>query len=74
MGLVSRTKKYNHLKGLIAGNVKSGNPVRDQLIVSDATRTMAKLLAKYPELEVKEEPKQEVKEKPKKKEKVDGRE
>ena len=49
--------KYAHLKGLIAGNVKTGNAVRDDLIVSDAERHLADLLKKRPNIvfeEVKE--------------------
>ena len=44
-------KKYAHLKTLIAGNMKTGNPVRDQLIVSDAERHMADLLKKRPNID-----------------------
>jgi len=64
-------KKYNYLKGLIAGSYKSGNPVRDELIVSDAKKHMADLLKKRPNIvfeEVKEPeaPKEETKSKGKK--------
>ena len=55
-------KKYNHLKGLIAGNYKSGNPVRDELIISDAKKHMADLLKKRPNIdfeETKEAPEEE---------------
>lgn len=44
-------KKYNHLKGLIAGNYKSGNSVLDELIVSDAQRRMKDLLDKRPKVQ-----------------------
>ena len=60
-------KKYNHLKGLIDGKYKSGNPVRDELVVSDAKKHLADLLKKRPNLvfeEVKVE--EEVKSKGKK--------
>jgi len=55
MGEVEDKQKYNHLKALIAGSHKSGNPVRDQLIVSDAKRHMEDLLKKRPNI-VFEEP------------------
>ncbi|KKL22300.1 hypothetical protein LCGC14_2436840 [marine sediment metagenome] len=61
-------KKYAHLKGLISGKLKTGNPVRDELIVSDAERHLADLLKKRPKIvfeEVKEEPVEEVKPKSK---------
>ena len=57
-------KKYKHLKELIAGKVKTGNAVRDDLIVSDAERHLADLIKKRPNInfeekvEVKEEPKE----------------
>ncbi len=55
---------YEHFKNLTEGNMKSGNPVRDELIVSDATRHLADLLKKRakrgaPNFE--EEPKEEIK-------------
>ena len=53
-------KKYAHLKGLIGGKVKTGNPIRDELIVSDATLNLADLLKKRPNIDF--EPKEEVKE------------
>ena len=53
-------KKYNHLKFLIDGNYKSGNPVKDELIVSDAKKHMANLLIKRPNI-IFEEVKEEVK-------------
>jgi len=62
--------KYAHLKGLIAGKLKTGNAVRDDLIVSDAERHLADLLLKRPNIvfeEVKEEPKAEVQTKSKEK-------
>ena len=62
--------KYAHLKGLIAGKMKTGNAVRDDLIVSDAERHLADLLLKRPNIvfeEVKEEPKAEVQTKSKEK-------
>ena len=70
--------KYTHLKGLIAGKLKTGNPIRDDLIVSDAERHLADLLKKRPNIdfensEEKEEIKEEVEEeepKPKKSKKI----
>ncbi len=44
-------KKYEHLKGLIAGKLKTGNPVRDDLIVSDAERHLKDLLKKRPNID-----------------------
>ena len=41
-------KKYEHLKGLIAGKLKTGNPIRDDLIVSDAKLNLADLIKKRP--------------------------
>ena len=55
-------KFYVHLKGLIAGNVKTGNPVRDELIVSDATLNLADLIKKRPNIDFEEDKvKEEVK-------------
>ncbi len=51
-------KKYAHLKGLIAGKLKTGNAVRDDLIVSDAQRHLADLLKKRPNIDF--EPKEEL--------------
>ena len=51
-------KKYDHLKGLIGGSVKTGNPIRDELIVSDATLNLADLLSKRPNIDF--EPKEKV--------------
>ena len=59
-------KKYNHLKELIDGKLKTGNPIRDALIVSDATVNLADLLKKRPNIDF--EPKEE--EKPKKIKKI----
>ncbi len=47
-------KKYAHLKGLIAGKLKTGNSVRDELIVSDAERHLADLLKKRPNIDFEE--------------------
>ena len=60
---------YEHFKNLTEGNMKSGNPVRDELIVSDATRHLADLLKKrtkrgapnFEEETKVEEPKEEIK-------------
>lgn len=51
MTIENLEKQYAHLTNLVAGNHKSGNPVRDELIKSDAVRTMAILLKKFPSLE-----------------------
>lgn len=53
-------KKYAKLKGLIAGKVKTGNPVRDDLIISDAERHLADLISKRPNINF-EDTKPEVK-------------
>lgn len=42
-------KLYNHFKGLIDGDVKTGNSVRDQLIVSDAKKNLEDLMSKRPD-------------------------
>lgn len=62
MTLETLKKKYVHLNELIKGKVDTGNPIRNQLIISDAKDNLKRLLKKYPELEVKETPKKEVKE------------
>ena len=51
-------KLYNHFKGLIAGKLKTGNAIRDELIVSDATVNLADLVKKRPNIDF--EPKEEV--------------
>ena len=43
-------KLYIHFKGLIAGKMKTGNAVRDELIVSDATLNLADLIKKRPNI------------------------
>ena len=53
-------KLYNHFKGLIAGKLKTGNPIRDELIVSDATLNLADLVKKRPNIDF--EPKPEIEE------------
>ncbi len=68
-------KLYAHYKSLTEGSYKSGNPVRDALVVEDAKKHLADLVRKRPniqfeeetkELEVPEEPKElEVPEEPK---------
>ena len=58
-------KLYLHYTRLSEGNYKSGNSVRDQLIVSDAKKHLADLVKKNPSLVVKEV--EEVKEAPKSK-------
>ena len=47
-------KLYDHYNSLINGKVKTGNPTRDDLIVSDAQRHLVDLINKNPSLEVKE--------------------
>ena len=45
---------FEHYTNVANGNVKSGNPVRDDLIVSDAKRHLADLIKKNPSLVVEE--------------------
>ena len=47
-------KKYAHLKELIAGKIKTGNPIRDELIVSDATLNLAQLIKVRPNIDFEE--------------------
>jgi len=47
-----------HYEKLTEGNVKTGNQIRDGLIVSDAKSNLKELLSKFPQLEVKEIPKE----------------
>ena len=42
-------KLYAHYTSLVGGSVKSGNPVRDELIVSDAKKHLADLVRKRPD-------------------------
>lgn len=63
-------KKYEHLKGLIAGKMKTGNPVRDDLIVSDAKKHIADLIKKRPNIQFEEAPKVAEKSKPKSAEEI----
>ena len=44
-------KLYEHYTNLAAGTRKTGNPVRDDLIVSDAKKHLADLISKNPELD-----------------------
>ena len=44
-------KLYKHFKGLIAGKLKTGNAVHDELIVSDATLNLAELVKKRPNID-----------------------
>ena len=59
-------KLYVHFQELIGGKMKTGNAIRDELIVSDATVNLADLIKKRPNIdfETKEE------EKPKKIKKI----
>ena len=52
-------KLYDHFKGLIAGKLKTGNAIRDELIVSDATLNLADLVKKRPNIDF--EPKEKIK-------------
>ena len=57
MGEVENKKLFEHYTNLINCVVKTGNPVRDDLIVSDAKRHLADLVKKNPSLAVvKQEP------------------
>ena len=58
-------KLYAHYKSLAGGSMKSGNPVRAELIKSDATRHLADIIKKRPNIDF-EEVKQEIKPKVKK--------
>ena len=49
---------YVHFKELISGKMKTGNAIRDELIVSDATLNLADLVKKRPNIDF--EPKEEV--------------
>ncbi len=55
-------KLYAHYKGLTEGIKKTGNPVRDDLIVSDAKKHLADLVKKNPNLIPEEKPVEEKKE------------
>ena len=55
MTLENLKKKYNHFRKLISGEIKTGNPTRDELIKADAQRNLIRLLKKFPELEEKEQ-------------------
>ena len=56
MSVENDKKFYVHLQGLIAGNVKTGNPTRDELIVSDATLNLADLIKKRPNIDFEDIP------------------
>ena len=58
-------KLYAHYTALIGGSIKSGNSVRDELIVSDAKKHLADFIKKRPNIQF-EEPKEETKSKGKK--------
>ena len=45
---------YVHFKELIAGKMKTGNAIRDELIVSDATLNLADLVKKRPKIDFEE--------------------
>lgn len=64
-------KLYSHYKHLSEGHYKSGNPVRDQLVVDDAKKHLADLIKKRPtikfeEAPLEEKPEEEIKSKRKK--------
>ena len=67
-------KLFTHYTSRAGGSLKSGNPVRDQLVVSDAKRHLADLIKKNPSLAVEEVVEEVVEEKPKSKGKKYGRE
>ena len=51
-------KLYAHYKSLAGGSMKSGNPIRDQLIKSDAERHLADIIKKRPHIDFEEKPKE----------------
>jgi len=59
-------KLYSHYTSLIGGSMKTRNPVKDQLIISDAKKHLADLVKKRPHTifeepeEVFKEPEEEV--------------
>ena len=60
-------KLYAHYTALVGGSVKSGNPVRDELIVSDAKKHLADLVRKRPDTQFEGSPQVEPKEETKSK-------
>jgi len=44
-------KLIKHFKNVAEGNLKTGNPTKDALIVSDAKINLKKILEKHPEVE-----------------------
>ena len=62
MGDEGNKKLYAHYKSLSEGTMKTGNPVRDDLIVSDAKKHLADLVKKNPNLIPEEKPVEEKKE------------
>ena len=54
MSVENDQKLYKHYKRLIAGGLKTGNPVRDELVVSDAAKHLADLIKKRPEIQFEE--------------------
>ena len=55
-------KLYVHFKELIAGKMKTGNAIRDELIVSDATVNLADLIKKRPNIDFEPKEIEEIKE------------
>lgn len=47
---------YSHYKSLTEGSYKSGNPVRDELVVADAKKHLADLIKKRPDTQFEEAP------------------
>ena len=47
-------KLYAHYKSLAGGSMKSGNPIRDELIKSDAAKHLADLIKKRPNIQFEE--------------------
>ena len=58
MSLEQNLRLKAHYEGLAGGSLKSGNSVKDELVVSDAERHLADLLLKNPGLNEPEKPKE----------------
>lgn len=54
---ISRLRE--HFKKLISGSANTGNKVRDELIISDATKHLAELNNKFPEQKPKSKAKEQ---------------
>ena len=55
-------KQFEHFSKLAKNGIDTSNPVRNELVKSDAKRHLDKMIEKFPYLAGKEEPKVEVKE------------